>query len=397
MGYKEFVGLSINRYLNYYLKLLGLCPFDVDDEDVLVRSKVLTMYTCFLCMIFTFMYLHVITWRMFFMFACETPISVISDTISSTLEFLTVMAVWINGVTSQNLLRNIITSFKIVANSLQQFEGDDGYLEILRKTNFVLLLMNVVYILAGIYTDSVRSHSAIINLTIWNLFNYLRMPAHIITVVFVSTLILVKHQFRLANKSVSKVSTRINSSLKIDILCERTQCRDVEVNRLRALAQVYTDIREILKMVEIYFRAPILFFLLTHFINIASYFYVICLHLKKGSAATITPTFLIFFLWLIIHIVEVLATTEAVNSVVHQGNQTGNCFHQLINEHYPTDVVDAVKIISLRILQEPMKFSLYGLIDLNPGLLYKVCSAMTTYFVIMIQLDIQNNSDENQC
>ncbi|XP_011314696.1 gustatory receptor 68a-like [Fopius arisanus] len=150
-------------------------------------------------------------------------------------------------------------------------------------------------------------------------------------------------------------------------------------------------------MVEIYFRAPILFFLIAHFINIASYFYVICLHLKQGPDKPITATFLLFLMWLIIHVVEVLATIEAVNSVILQGNQTGNIFHKLIIEYYSTDVVEAVKMISLRIHQEPMKFSLYGFVDLNPSLMYRVFSAITTYFIVMIQLDIQNESDENHC
>uniref|UniRef100_A0A0C9PUK8 Gr28b_0 protein n=1 Tax=Fopius arisanus TaxID=64838 RepID=A0A0C9PUK8_9HYME len=142
---------------------------------------------------------------------------------------------------------------------------------------------------------------------------------------------------------------------------------------------------------------PIFFFLLAHFIDVASYFYLICMNLREGSDGTMRSGFVMFLGWLIIHIAEVLMTVEAVNSVIHQSNYTGNIFHQMITKYYPTTICDTAKVISLRIIQQPMKFSLYGLMDLNSSLLRSVFNAMATYFVIMIQLDIQNQSQKPRC
>lgn len=214
-------GEFLNRVLYGYLKILGLCPFDIVDKNILVRSKSSTIYTCSLGAIFTIMYFRVITWRIFFIFPCETPMTVISDVISTTLEFLTVISVWTNAVFSQDLLRTIIKSFKAASNSLQQFDIDDDHISIIRRTNLLLFLVNILYIIAGIYTDAVRPHSKIINMPVWIAFNYLRTPGHIITVIFVSVLMMLNQQLRLANEFLRKFPSNFGDLSKTIILRER--------------------------------------------------------------------------------------------------------------------------------------------------------------------------------
>lgn len=125
---------------------------------------------------------------------------------------------------------------------------------------------------------------------------------------------------------------------------------------------MHSEIGTLLKIVERYFRAPMLFALLANFVDLSSHFYIICSHFKASN--NITLPFLVFPVWLVIHGFEVLGTFEAVNSTVCHGNNTANILHRMIIEYYPTDVIYTVSVTIFK------KFDFFSIRDTN---FYSLC------------------------
>ncbi|XP_011314699.1 uncharacterized protein [Fopius arisanus] len=372
---RKTCGRFLNRFIYYYFKILGVWSFKYSNERVLVRCYVATIYICTLCVIYVVLFILLMKFRMTHVLPCETPLVMIADALSIILEFLTILSIWINAAFSQDLLRVIINGFNDLSASLRALEIETNNDTIVKKSNYLALLVN-----------------RLDRMVLWFIFNTFRVLPHTCTVYFICAVLNVKRHLSIVNDCVKKLP--INMS-QLNIHRGRSCSCDNEIMCLRVLAEVHMELRGILKIIEQYFRAPMLFILLTHFVDMASYLYVICLH--SMNKFTISLKLAIFITWLIIHTIEVLITNEVINDVVLQANAMGNTFHHMITEYYPVYVVNTVKIISLRILQKPLKFSLFGIICLHSSLLFTVFSAMAKYFVIMIQLDIQNGSNVTQC
>uniref|UniRef100_A0A0C9QC79 Gustatory receptor n=1 Tax=Fopius arisanus TaxID=64838 RepID=A0A0C9QC79_9HYME len=392
---RKTCGRFLNRFIYYYFKILGVWSFKYSNERVLVRCYVATIYICTLCVIYVVLFILLMKFRMTHVLPCETPLVMIADALSIILEFLTILSIWINAAFSQDLLRVIINGFNDLSASLRALEIETNNDTIVKKSNYLALLVNSVYFCLNTYNMLVFFDVTIVGLdrmVLWFIFNTFRVLPHTCTVYFICAVLNVKRHLSIVNDCVKKLP--INMS-QLNIHRGRSCSCDNEIMCLRVLAEVHMELRGILKIIEQYFRAPMLFILLTHFVDMASYLYVICLH--SMNKFTISLKLAIFITWLIIHTIEVLITNEVINDVVLQANAMGNTFHHMITEYYPVYVVNTVKIISLRILQKPLKFSLFGIICLHSSLLFTVFSAMAKYFVIMIQLDIQNGSNVTQC
>ncbi|XP_063990267.1 uncharacterized protein LOC135169310 [Diachasmimorpha longicaudata] len=384
---------SLNQFLYYYLKILGLCPFQLCNNNILVRCTVSTAYTCALSGLYIIIFIFMTKYRFGVIFSFETPMFVIANTLVVVLEFFAVMSVWMNGIFLQHVLREIIRNFRRISNSLRRFGCRDNHNLNIRRMSCVVLVVHGVYMTMIISDMFIHPSIGNVNWIVRIIFDVVRKLSHIFTALFICALWILKGYLCFINAFIRRFSDCPGGSIRKDI-SRRISCYGGEVVYLRALAQVRIDLQDLLKMIENFVRSPVLFFMITHLVNIASYLYVICLHFNKESNVKITMTFLLFFGWLIINSMEVLTTIQAVTAVVLEGNCSGNVFHRVIIEYYRTDVVDTVKVISLRFLQKPMEFSLYGFMDLNPSLFYKVSSAMATYFVILMQLDIQNGSHQ---
>lgn len=99
---------------------------------------------------------------------------------------------------------------------------------------------------------------------------------------------------------------------------------------LKNLSQVHLDLQWLFKLMEKFYRAPILFFSYTHFMNLTTYFYRLCLHFEKEDweYSHIKDYWMLSF-WLVIHLIESVMTIEIVNSTVNEGNKTGSLIHRI--------------------------------------------------------------------
>lgn len=108
---------------------------------------------------------------------------------------------------------------------------------------------------------------------------------------------------------------------------------------------------------------------------------------QKWEAKNIS-TVINLMCWVLIHFVQMFVVIDVSSSTVEEANKTGGALHQAV----PSKIVEfffstqikkyripqfikffvKVEMVSLRLLQQPVKISLHGFIELEFSLLYSV-------------------------
>nr|UTN00884.1 gustatory receptor [Semanotus bifasciatus] len=111
-------------------------------------------------------------------------------------------------------------------------------------------------------------------------------------------------------------------------------------------------------------------------------------HVLFVRAADITAVTIICpIVWLVDEAIELYLLVNATASTCESANSTADYLHELRNELSNMDVESHIQMYSLQLLHQRIQVSAMGFFNIDYSLMYSVIAAVSTYLVILIQLD----------
>ncbi|XP_025261972.1 gustatory receptor for sugar taste 43a [Camponotus floridanus] len=100
-------------------------------------------------------------------------------------------------------------------------------------------------------------------------------------------------------------------------------------------------------------------------------------------------------LWCIFQIWRLLVIVEPTYATIMQGKKTAVLVSQLLSMDHDREGTKQLEIFSLQLLHRPLEFTACGLFTLDRTLITSLAGAVTTYLVIIIQFQKEDNTKGN--
>ncbi|XP_014476530.1 PREDICTED: gustatory receptor for sugar taste 43a-like [Dinoponera quadriceps] len=108
------------------------------------------------------------------------------------------------------------------------------------------------------------------------------------------------------------------------------------------------------------------------------------------------PLFLVVqTMWCIFHIWRLLIFVQPTYAATTEGKRTAVLVSQLLSANHDKEIRMQLEIFSLQLLHRPLEFSACGLFTLDRGLVTSIAGAVTTYLVILIQFQKDDDNKGN--
>ncbi|CAD6222599.1 GSCOCT00014062001.2-RA-CDS [Cotesia congregata] len=376
---------KILRLMFYYFKILGFFPYVYDRSEVIKKSKKTIIYTIILMLGYSVNFVNILISRSSFVRPQETIFSATVDFAILGLEYISILIIWIYSITRCSQLQCIVKLFikSIEYTSVtMKIELANIYDDILRQMWMVILFFNVLFltVMSADHVLFYLENKDYDNVT-WIVFNYPRVIAFNYVMVYIYFLKILKRQFYFMNKNISylpEVYTDKNSF-------------SIEVITIREFNQLYLDLKDLIIMSDELLALPILTALLLQFLNIILYIYLLLIFILSKNYYW---SGLITIGWILMRISQLFFSVDTCNSICYEANRKAKILHELWALKRPDGFKEMLKSISLHQLQEPVEIKLYDALNMNHELLYKMVGIITTYLIIMIQLDQQVQDKE---
>ncbi|XP_014296277.2 uncharacterized protein LOC103578184 [Microplitis demolitor] len=233
------------------------------------------------------------------------------------------------------------------------------------------------------------------DLFLWITFNYPRMVTLNFMMIYVYSLKIIRRQFYFINKSISCLPEVYVDKNNISVEINNIILNPREIDqRLKDLNQLDLDLRDSIKMINKLLSLPLTLAFLMQILQLIVNIYLVLVFFSKKNysnwretSSTLTNTG-----WLLMRLFQLLCTVDICDSICHEGNSKVKIMHELWASKRPDGSKEMLKSISLHQLREPIEIKLYDSLNMNHELLYKLSGVVTTYLIIMIQLDEQSKS-----
>nr|AXU39968.1 gustatory receptor [Meteorus pulchricornis] len=229
----------------------------------------------------------------------------------------------------------------------------------------------------------------------WVPFNLLRPLSLNFIAIYVCFLMVIKKIFYFINQRISHLA---DVSVERNRLSEygRRQLMAFEINnRLTYYGRLHSDLSNLISILTEYFALPILFVLMIQFCQAMVNLYLILMDMNTHQRNW--PQQLAFFLmvigWLMIRVVSLFFILHTCDSTCEEANRMVNVLHTLWASRALVGYKKMLRILSHRSVRKRLEIKLYGAIQLNNELGYKMAGMITTYLIVMLQLDEETEDD----
>ncbi|XP_072743920.1 gustatory receptor for sugar taste 43a-like isoform X2 [Anoplolepis gracilipes] len=118
--------------------------------------------------------------------------------------------------------------------------------------------------------------------------------------------------------------------------------------------------------------------------------------IMEGDDGRREPLFVVVeALWCIFHIWRLLMIVQPTYATTMQGKKTAVLVSQLLSESQDKKEMKQLEIFSLQVLHRPLEFSACGLFTLDRTLVTSIAGAVTTYLVILIQFQKEDDAKDS--
>ncbi|XP_043284832.1 uncharacterized protein [Venturia canescens] len=87
------------------------------------------------------------------------------------------------------------------------------------------------------------------------------------------------------------------------------------------------------------------------------------------------------------HLLGVIGEVSAAEGVAKEANDTGNILHEVLTSRPTRQNIESATVWSLRMLQDPLRIELFGVLSMKTSLVYSILGSVVAYGTIMLQLD----------
>lgn len=191
-----------SKYVFYYWKILGMCPFSIDKTEMIRRSPFGTVHTSVLIIGLTILYRRAAIKRWAFALPRETNMTIITDFIGLGLEYIVITVTWLYAIMNQNKLRIILKAFQSTKNNAVRLGMAEYYDDVSINLSIYVFAINFMYFVVYTCEHAVEYNAPEFDMTLWLAFNIQRCISLNMVAVFVYSMKTVKAKFKFINLKI---------------------------------------------------------------------------------------------------------------------------------------------------------------------------------------------------
>ncbi|XP_043284500.1 uncharacterized protein [Venturia canescens] len=385
------------RTLYYWGKFIGINPLHLSESNQLKTSYFGIFYACFLCVIYCFLYYYFFIERLNFLLPDETPVSVIADFTEIINVGLEIFFTWfINGF-YQNRLKLIVESFAKAEEISKLLEIPEDYEKhfknLLSSLIFVSLLWTALVVLNDIELTGLPTFRPLV----WTSYNLLRIPTFNFVTIVLWSFVIIKRKFRRLNEKVRflmlhdyQESRTLEKNVPSGLIKNFSYIPAIPSNRIDIISQHHRDLAKLIYTIKRHCDPLFLLCIMAHISNGLVNAYLTYRSVTDRNVMTASDCLFTFsyFIWTCYPLSMLLVMSNIFGSTLNEANRTGNVLHNMLNNYENSgDSREVAKLymFSFNLLKNRLEISLFGLLDLNHWMVYKIVIMATTYVVIMFQ------------
>lgn len=280
---KEFKNFTLIKIMYYYEKILGLCPFLLNDTSALKFSYIGTTYNILLTGIYTYCFILIMKLRFELYLPRETTSTVAMDALGIAFQYGTIIASWLTLIFRKKSLKQIFVAFarsESLANQLniRLFRYDSKKV---RSFGIRLLLINLFYIaiFSIDYFTLTLYNKFQEQATAWGWFNLTKIVIYNVYFIYIQLTYVLQQNFKALNKVLSRsFSQRITRSFH-----DVPGALSILSKKLHTIGQFHDSLSDLLEYITNFFRLSVLFAITANFIHSFVDIYAIYLILAHGN------------------------------------------------------------------------------------------------------------------
>ncbi|KAL7305015.1 hypothetical protein TKK_0002804 [Trichogramma kaykai] len=278
----------------YYLKLMGLCPFDVAvPECELKFSLPGLIYNALLVVLYSYSFLNIFVNRLDIQIFNETGLTVIMDALTLQLQNFAVVTFWILAMVRLKDARTIFEAVADCENCRRELAMtsylDERYLHVtlrfvaINAVYFGICIIDYLYLIKNARYKERSGH--------WLVFGVCSVDVFVIYALFIEFMLYVEYYCGRANEELLILS--------LDPIVDVDDCVVARVSRrLASISKLQRSLRDAMQLVTRFIGVPVTFVMIAHFLSLFTELYYIYQVLKSMAFDDYVEAFLVSSFWL---------------------------------------------------------------------------------------------------
>ncbi|KAL1463090.1 hypothetical protein WDU94_014879 [Cyamophila willieti] len=387
----------IKGFLLIY-KVLGLFPLSLTPGNHYKTGIISLIYSWVVTILVAFvMYLSIVKRNWAVLSKIDSSLPTLMGYLEQAALFLTIFIIFSKSLTNLSTqLRGIILNLLHVDSYLLRVrigaeQIDHTTSQVVRRFFtylYAYLLSNCLFF---IYKVKASPQKYWINVVVYVQY----FTIFIIVLEYYTVLKLIQSRFELLNQAIGKlllyrtVNMDAPSPFLMDQRSSMSQLIEIK-GQLEVLHQVYFDMVDNCSNMNQNFAILLLFILTTTFLGTTTLVFVmsnIILASLKGSEIGTIILYLSYWLMVRCFVLVVIVTSSVETS--SEACKARRLAHRLLIEDNLPEIIDDVTLFANRLYSRKVQFTACGFFPLDFTLLYNIIGATTTYWIILIQFQLQ--------
>lgn len=259
---------SILLVMYYYEKILGLCPFTLNNGNVFQPSKIGKTYSVILSILYAACCFATIFYRFNIRFPDENQLKVLIDIFGIIFKSSAVIALWLSPVFFQKKLQIIFDRLGFVSKneeSLFERETNNAPRHACKKIKRYFIMVNLLFYILVLAENFLRREYKVFlsQANFWIAYNVPHAVIYNALFVFIEVMAFLRKKFKNMNKYLIKI-------------CKKTHYETTMISqKLKTIGCFHENLTDIIENFSDLFSLSILLVMITTFIQMVDDFYSI--------------------------------------------------------------------------------------------------------------------------
>ncbi|KAI5750966.1 hypothetical protein M8J77_002954 [Diaphorina citri] len=388
----------IKGFLLIY-KVLGLFPLSLQPQDHYARGMVSLVYSWVTtALVASAMYLSIVKRSWAVLSKIDSSLPTLMGYLEQTALFITIFIIFYKSLTNLSTqLRLIILNLLHVDSYLLRVRRnadqiDQATSKVVRKFFTFVSVYLVSNCLFFIYKAKASPQKYWITVVVYMQY----FLVFIIVLEYYTVLKLIQSRLVLLNEAIEKLlyyrtvnNMDATQQFHMDHRSHVSQLIEIK-GQMEVLHQVYFDMVDNCTNMNQNFALLLLFIITTTFLGTTTLVFVmsnIILASLKGSEIGTIIFYLSYWLGIRCFVLIVIVTSSVDTS--SEASKARRLAHRLLIEDNLPEILDDVTLFANRLHSRKVQFTACGFFPLDFTLLYNIIGATTTYWIILIQFQLQ--------
>ncbi|XP_023287591.1 uncharacterized protein LOC111673880 [Orussus abietinus] len=218
--------------LYYVGKVIGLCPYDLDEVNMPKYSCYGVVYGMILSMVYTFLSYNVILERFELIYPYQFPLKIIADIVFLFVAFLATIASWMVFAFGQTQFRTLVASFNDIDDRMEELGILEDKRRLIKRFVRDVTVVNVSFYVLVTGEQVFLLRNPTYNIKVWLPFTAFKTVVYMTLVIFINLLLVLRDRFRALNERILILErvTIVGAKSWMHSYCVRS---DMGVERIR--------------------------------------------------------------------------------------------------------------------------------------------------------------------